>query len=34
VGIAKMAKSVKEVNWLVDTFLRKYQLPAIETEEL
>jgi hypothetical protein len=29
-----MAKSVEDVKWLVDTFLRKYQLPVIETEEL
>jgi MoxR-like ATPase len=34
IRIANIAKSVKDVNWLVDTFLRKYHLPAIETEEL
>jgi MoxR-like ATPase len=34
VRVAKMAKSAQDVKWLVDTFLRKYQLPVIETEEL
>jgi hypothetical protein len=34
IRVAKMAKSVEDVNWLIDTFLRKYQLPIIETEEL
>jgi replication-associated recombination protein RarA len=34
IRVARMAKSVEDVNWLVDTFLRKYQLPVIEIEEL